>query len=460
MHFEVGVSLRDGLGILAAGLLAAAAFPPLGYGPLILPSVVLLLFILRDQKVGDARNLAIVYGFLLGLGTMYWMIGLFGWLAFCLIGLMAAYFGLLGTLVGLTRDQPAWARAVLAAVFALAIEWLRSDCWYLRFPWYTPPHALAGATAWIAPSRWIGSAGLSFAVWFIAGAGVFVRPWYWLAFLLLPACFWLLPGFDPPDRQALLFQGEETDVLEKLMSSTASKHYDLAVLPEYTYFSDYRTALKFPSGPRLICKKTGSPVVFGAIDGTLSSPDMHNVAVVLAADGTVLGTFPKQHPVPLFLDGKPGQDRPVFAIGQETLGIAVCFDFSFQDIPADLVSQGATVLVLPNRDNLEWSRPQHLHHELQARLRAVENDRWILRAASSGRTETIDPHGNPSAEGVEIGAQGTLAVTYGNRHSLPWGGQLHFLGLVAAGLTVLYLIFWIARKWLARRKARQASVAV
>src|SRR5262249_22674372 len=86
-----------------------------------------------------------------------------------------------------------------------------------------------------------------------------------------------------------------------------------------------------------------------------------------------------------------------------------------------------------------WSRVQHVHHELLVRLRAVENDRWILRAASSGRSEVIDPHGRPSDRGVEIGERGFITLPYGHRTTVTLGSWLSFLGPAAGVGTGLFL---------------------
>ena len=71
--------------------------------------------------------------------------------------MMAAYFGLLGTLVALSRGFSILVRIGLIAVFAVAVEWLRGDAWYLRFPWYTPAHALAEFPPMLAGARWLGA---------------------------------------------------------------------------------------------------------------------------------------------------------------------------------------------------------------------------------------------------------------------------------------------------------------
>src|SRR5262249_3904142 len=153
----------------------------------------LFLRLLRDQDTRAARNLGLVYGIAFAGGTMYWLFWIFKYVAVSFLGIMAAYFGLFATLVGMTRGMRVPVRVGLVALFAVATEWLRGDAWYLRFPWYTPLHALAAAPPCVAAARWLGTFGLSGAFWLIAAAGAFWRPYAFAAFLLLPACWLLLP---------------------------------------------------------------------------------------------------------------------------------------------------------------------------------------------------------------------------------------------------------------------------
>ena len=94
-----------------------------------------------------------------------------------------------------------------------------------------------------------------------------------------------------------------------------------------------------------------------------------------------------------------------------------------------------------------------MHHELLLRLRAVENDRWILRAASSGRSEAVDPHGVPSKECQEIGKTGSVLVAYGERSGVPWGGQACILGPIA-GLLTAFVVLWHIGQHLKNRRQK------
>jgi apolipoprotein N-acyltransferase len=435
----LGVTPRQGLLAISAALVGAAAFPPIDLPLLIVVSIVSFLWLVRNQDTQTARNLGVVYGAVFGLGTMYWFFVVFGFLAVPLIAFMAIYFGIFATAIGMTSTYRPWLRVVLIGVFAVAIEWVRGDAWYLRFPWYTPEHALAYWTPWIASARWLGTYGLSFVIWSIAAAGALVRPWYWAAFCLLPAGALFLPEVAPPDRRVLLIQEESELDLDAILTQVPSEKVDLAVLPEYAYQRSPRGALASSMSPKSLAKKTASPVVFGAVEGEYGTLNFSNVAALIDAEGNHLGTFPKQHPVPLMLDGLPGTRRPVFPLDQGVLGIAVCYDFDAPEVAASLVRAGATVLVAPTFDAMSWTRIQHAHHEALFRLRAIENDRWVLRAVSSGRSEVIDPRGVPSTQGIEVGEKGFIVLPYAHRSTTTLGSQLYLLGPIAAFLLLAFL---------------------
>src|SRR5439155_17257900 len=123
-----------------------------------------------------------------------------------LVAIFAAYFGLLATLLAHTRQRGPFVRATLTALFAVGIDWLRGDAWYLRFPWYTLPHALAAEPVMIAPVYWLGTYGFTFVLWLVAAWGAFGRAWAWALFLAIPACALLRAPVEPPERRALLLQ--------------------------------------------------------------------------------------------------------------------------------------------------------------------------------------------------------------------------------------------------------------
>src|SRR5438876_594111 len=118
----LGVVPRQAVLACVAGLLGAAPFAPLPLWPALFISLPLFLRLLRDENVQTARNLGLLYGMTFAAGTMWWMFKIFGVFAFSLLVLMAAYFGLLATLIALTRDLKTPARVALVALLAVAVE--------------------------------------------------------------------------------------------------------------------------------------------------------------------------------------------------------------------------------------------------------------------------------------------------------------------------------------------------
>src|SRR5205814_4674016 len=128
-------------------------------------------------------------------------------------------------------------------------------------------------------------------------------------------------------------------------------------------------------------------------------------------------------------------------------------DFDAPAVAAALVHSGATVLVAPTMDAMSWGRVQHEHHALLFRLRAVENDRWLVRASSSGRSEVVSPRGVTSNEGIEVGQVGQVVLPFAHRNSWALGGWLAVLGPVAAAGTVVFLL-WRGMTWLRGRRRK------
>jgi apolipoprotein N-acyltransferase len=92
-------------------------------------------------------------------------------------------------------------------------------------------------------------------------------------------------------------------------------------------------------------------------------------------------------------DFVPGADRRPFDVGHYKAGVFICYESVFPGEIREFAKNGANVFV--NISNDGWfgrygAPKQHLN---QARMRAVENDRWLVRATNTGITSAIDPYG-------------------------------------------------------------------
>ena len=88
-----------------------------------------------------------------------------------------------------------------------------------------------------------------------------------------------------------------------------------------------------------------------------------------------------------------GEDSALFDTEHGKIGALLCFDSIYEELTRDSVGDGAELMLLPTNDS--WftdSRGIYMHHA-QARLRAIESGRWIVRAADTGISSVISPDG-------------------------------------------------------------------
>jgi apolipoprotein N-acyltransferase len=137
-----------------------------------------------------------------------------------------------------------------------------------------------------------------------------------------------------------------------------------------------------------------------------------NSAVILDSEGREVSRYDKIHLVPFgeyvpvwafpgFV-GKitsevgnfvPGSSYRVAKTPAGDIGVFICYEAIFPQLVRRLAAAGAGVLV--NISNDAWygdSAAAYQHLEM-ARLRAIENHRYLLRATNDGVTTLIDPYG-------------------------------------------------------------------
>jgi len=143
-----------------------------------------------------------------------------------------------------------------------------------------------------------------------------------------------------------------------------------------------------------------------------SARGWHNSAVVLSPRGARIaeyhkirllefgeyvpgrGLIPGLEKIPALAgDFVPGREHVVADVGGARVGMFICFESAFPEIPRALVRRGATLLV--NISNDGWfgttaGARQHLHHAV---FRAVELGRPLVRVTNSGITALITPDG-------------------------------------------------------------------
>ncbi len=184
-----------------------------------------------------------------------------------------------------------------------------------------------------------------------------------------------------------------------------------------------------------LARRQGAWVLVGAI-GTHESreprqpQEIYNSAQLVSPSGEWAARYDKVHLVPfgeyvpferLFSfaggltkevgDFSPGGARiPLQADGVK-LGVFICYESIFPDEIRQFAAQGAEVLVNLSNDGWYGDSGAYAQHLKQARVRAVENARWLLRDTNTGVTASIDPYGRVVAS-LPRKVRGALAAPY------------------------------------------------
>jgi apolipoprotein N-acyltransferase len=240
------------------------------------------------------------------------------------------------------------------------------------------------------------------------------------------------PGPVPADHHAVLVQSNvaldeswtlesfnqlvtELKELSQPPNGTRGEKISLIVWPEspapfYDNDENFRISLS------ALARAQNAYVLAGAV-GTVpgidsATPEDTNRAIVVGPNGELVGHYDKIHLVPFgeyvpyksfFFFAKhltrevgefhPGTKRAVFDADAERFSVFICYESIFPDEVRRFAANGAEVLINISNDGWygNYSAPgQHLNH---ARMRAIENNRWVLRDTNTGTTTSIDPYG-------------------------------------------------------------------
>lgn len=195
----------------------------------------------------------------------------------------------------------------------------------------------------------------------------------------------------------------------------AVKAVNLMVWPESPAPLEYNDP-RFRHWVSALAEDEHAPMIVGNIAVERDADDnrnaIYNSAAFIAADGAFVGRYDKMHLVP-FGEYVPfqqvfafagsltaevgamthGKRRVLFASGGHRYGAFICYESIFADEVRQFVNLGADVLVNISDDGWYGDTSAPWQHLNMARMRAVENDRWLLRDTNSGVTAAIDPHG-------------------------------------------------------------------
>ena len=267
------------------------------------------------------------------------------------------------------------------------------------------------------------------------------------------------------------FQVLTTVKYRRLSLEPAAKDADLIIWPETA------TPFYFMDNPVLTdmvlegVKSTGAHFIIGSPSYADDKKQLiyHNSAYLVSPRGELQGKYDKVHLVPFgeyvplkpFLpfidklvaqvgDFKPGRKGHTLAWADRRVGLLICYESIFPELARATVRNGANLLINITNDAWFGRTSAAFQNFSMAVFRAVENRRYLARAANTGISGFIDANGRIlHATGLfeEAVAARPVALLKNRSFYTRWGDWP--LWILALGLTALSI----------RQKVNRANLA-
>jgi len=465
------------LAAAGAGGALVLAFPPYRFWPLAFGSVGVLAGVLRGRSAPAGAGLGMVFGLAFFVPLLHWSgiyVGPAPWLI--LATAQAAFVALLGAATTAVTRLPGW--PVWWAALWVAEEAARDRGPFGGFPWGRLAFSQDdSAVVWLA--RYGGAPLVTFAVALAGGLIAMVVVERRRPVRVLVAVFGLaavgaaavLAEAATPDpttaptttvavvqgnvpRLGLDFNAQRTQVLRYHVQRTLEladavragrlPRPELVIWPENAADVDPLTDAEAGAQIDRAARAVGVPILVGAVlDGP--GPDHVTNAGIVWDPLTGPGErYVKRHPVPfgeyiplrrmarlvskdvdrVGRDMVAGQAPGLLRVGPATVGDVICFEVAYDGLVRDVAKGGAGLLVVQT-NNATFGRSGETWQQLaMSRLRAIEHDRTVLVAATSGVSAIIGPDGHVLARSdvftedllvraVPVEARTTLATRLG-----------------------------------------------
>jgi apolipoprotein N-acyltransferase len=478
-----------------SGVLLALAFPEPHWSWLAWIALVPLLVVALDAKPAAAFAWGLLQGAVFYSITLEWLYGFFRsygrmapWQAASVLGLMVVVLSLFtaGYALGvrlMRRSGVGWALA-LSPFLWTALELGRTHMPAIGFPWNLLGYAVSYRIGLVQLVALTGIYGLSFVV---AGynalvlwacrerRGTAVGLWALATIALVVTIIaggWLVPmprGHFTAHLVQLDLQPEESfpanweqlhaaqlDAFEKMSIAAGRSSPGLVVWPEAPapFTMDDPS---FAARAERIARQSHSDFLLGVDRWKFPKgkpPEAFNSAVMLDPEGRQVFHYNKIHLVPFgeyvpwrrYLtfaraliggigDFTPGKVRAVGELPGGKFSVFICYEAIFPDQVRQFADRGAQLLINISDDGW-YGRTEALEqHVNMARVRAVENRRWLLRDTNTGITVAIDPYGR-IRERLPGEISGVLAVHYNFRSDRTlytlWGDWWAWLAVIVS----------------------------
>jgi apolipoprotein N-acyltransferase len=432
---------------VAGGLALFAAFPPFGVWPLAVLGPALLVVALAGRSLRGSFLCGLAFGLALFTPLLSWLVNEAWYVWFALSVALAVIFAVLAIGQRLLLRLPFWPAAV--AGWWVVAEGVR-DRWPYAFPW----GRLAMSQSVAPDVRWVAVGGAPLLTFLIALTGAMIaralltalaaRSWRPVGPVLaavvtagLVLAGGLLP-VDPtggaPTAQVAAIQGNvprARNLPQLLNDSQVTQNHAAATLklaaevkagrlpaPDLVVWPENSTDLDPRQDPALyaelaaVTAAVGQPILVGEVlqnprrnAGQLWVPGRGPTTFYVKRQLVPFGEYipfrglissfsslPSLQPV----DFTPGHQAVVFDVGKIRLGDVICYEVGFDNLVRSEVTAGANLLAVQSNDadfEIDGQLGETEQQTAMARIRAIESDRAVVYASTTGESTIIAPDG-------------------------------------------------------------------
>ena len=441
---------------LVSGALLALSFPRYGHPAVAWIALVPLIVALAQKRHPPLKAflLGLTTGFIYFAGTLYWtgtVIRTFGGIplpaAALGVVLLALYQGFFPALFALISSRLI-ARAGLAAILLSSAAWVATEFFrgvvFGGFPWVLLGDSQVTVLPVAQLASVLGVYGVSALVAFInasiayamltngrrraaslaAAVVVLIGTAAWGTTRIADAS--LTTSSGTPIRvgliQANIAQedkwkaGEARRIFTTYIAMTRDA---VARGAEYVIWPESATPFMFENDPvgqealRALAREVHVPILFGSDQAvTRPEPALYNAAFLVTPEGSTAAVYRKIHLVPWgefiplkrllffvsplvdsFTDFSPGTEMVLLPVGSHLASTAICYEVVYPSLIRQAVQAGSELLTTITNDAWYGHSSAPYQHFALASMRAIEQGRYLARAANTGISGVVDPYG-------------------------------------------------------------------
>ena len=438
---------------VAGGLALYASFPPVGVWPLAVLGPALLVVALTGRSLRASFGCGLTFGLALFVPLLSWLANEAWYVWFALAGALAVIFAVFAIGQRLLLRLPYWPAAV--AGWWVCVEAVR-DRWPYAFPWgrLAMSQSVAPDVRWVAVG---GAPLLSFLIALtgamiaravlaqlapgLPGSWRSRKSWGPALAAVVTAGLVLAGGLLPvdptggtPTVPVAAIQGNvprarnlpqllnDSEVTQNHVAATLKLAAEVkagrlpapgvVIWPENSTDLDPRQNLDTYNELATAAAALGHPILVGEVlqnpqrnVGQLWVPGRGPTTFYVKRELVPFGEYipfrgiissfsslPSLQPV----DFTPGHQAVVFDVGKIRLGDVICYEVAFDSLVRSEVTAGANLLSVQSNDadfEIDGQLGETEQQTAMARIRAIESDRAVVYASTTGESTIIAPDG-------------------------------------------------------------------